>query len=146
LWINALCFNFSQIYAIKLLNNEHFPKTWKTIDLCFGYSTVIENDFQCWLTVRIIWRRLWCAASTFKMFVFLLLYKESYGAWFWKLLCLMLSLATARQSAKRRVVALLSCRHVANNHAKRRVVVWRVVAMSHCRSPQIEKLTICIYI
>jgi hypothetical protein len=37
------------------------------IDLCFWYSIVIENDFQCLLTVQIIWRRLWCAASTFNL-------------------------------------------------------------------------------
>jgi hypothetical protein len=39
--------------------------------------------------------------------------------------------------AKRRVVAL---------HAKQRVVVRHVIAMSHCRSVQIEGFAICIYI
>jgi hypothetical protein len=68
LWIYALGSAFSQKYATLLLNNEHIPRTWRKNDLCFGYSTVIENDFQCWLTVYIIWWRLGCAASTFNLF------------------------------------------------------------------------------
>jgi hypothetical protein len=30
------------------------------MDLCLWYSAVIENYFQCWFIVHIIWRRLWC--------------------------------------------------------------------------------------
>jgi hypothetical protein len=40
-----LGFTFSQNYL--LLNKEHIPRTWEKNYLCFGYSTVIENDFQC---------------------------------------------------------------------------------------------------
>jgi hypothetical protein len=47
-----------------------------------------------------------------------------------------LALATTQQSAKQRIVGLSSCRSV----AKRRVVVRHVVAMSYCRSVQIEGL------
>jgi hypothetical protein len=40
---------------------------------------------------------------------------KSYGAWFGRLLCVALTLATTRQSAKQRVVGLSSCRPVAND-------------------------------
>jgi hypothetical protein len=55
-------------------------------------------------------------------------------------LCVVLSQATAHQSAKRRVVGLLSCRPVANDASQMAHCRARVVAMSHCRSAQIERL------
>jgi hypothetical protein len=48
---------------------------------------------------------------------------------------------TKRQTARCRTVVLLQTKH-----AERRVVVRRVVAMSHSRSAQIEGLANCIYI
>jgi hypothetical protein len=48
---------------------------------------------------------------------------------------------TKRQLARCRTVVLSL-----TNHAKRRIVVRRVVAMLHCRSAQIKGLSLCIYI
>jgi hypothetical protein len=63
-----------------------------------------------------------------------------YGGWFGTLLCIVLALATTGQSAKRRVVGLSSCRPVANDIRQTSRCRSRVVAMSHCRSIQIERL------
>jgi hypothetical protein len=68
LWIYALGSTFSQKICNLIIKQRAHTKNMEIKnDLCFGYSTVIENDFQCWLTVHIIWRRLWCAASTFNL-------------------------------------------------------------------------------
>jgi hypothetical protein len=66
--------------------------------------------------------------------------RENYGGWFETLLCVVLSLATARQSAKRRVLRLSSCRPVTNDTRQKVRCRGRVVAMSPCRSAQIEGL------
>jgi hypothetical protein len=51
----------------------------------------------------------------------------NYSGWFWSLLWIVFSIAKARQSAKRSTM-----------HAKRLVVLRRVVAMSHCRSTHVD--------
>jgi hypothetical protein len=61
---------------------------------------------------------------------------DLYGGWFGTLLCVVLSLATARQSAKRRVVALPSYRPVVNEaHQTER-----------CRTACCRDVTLYIYI
>jgi hypothetical protein len=58
--------------------------------------------------------------------------RHSYCGWFGTLLCVVLALATARQSAKRSLSNFRVVVPSLTMHAKRRVLVRRVVAMSHC--------------
>jgi hypothetical protein len=85
--------------------------------------------------------KLWISCPTFNDFgSFVYIYFLPflfYDGWFGTLLCIVLLLATSRQSAKWCVVGLSFVVLLLTIHAKRHKVVRRAVAMSHFRSAQI---------
>jgi hypothetical protein len=69
LWIYAFGSTFSQNRQLNYKTTSTYHEDGEKIDLYFGYSTVIKNDFQCWLTVHIDWWRVLCASSTFHLVI-----------------------------------------------------------------------------
>jgi hypothetical protein len=111
----------------------------KFTHFCLGaYAVSLRNSFRHWFrcaqNIQCVWRK--------RMSL-------NYGGWFSTLLCVKLALARPRQSTKRCIVGLSSCRPVASDntpkcqtalyravvlslkrHAKRRIVVRCLVVMS----------------